>query len=128
MDTDSSPAVQKPRLHWYHFTPDRFVIALMAVEGLLLLSEWLRCSPKGYTVLITVATVAAALLLMLLWFLATLVFRWRFRYGLRSVLYLVVAVAIPCTWLMTEMQRAKKQRETAEVIRKSGGECNTVFG
>ncbi len=28
-----------PKLHWFHLTPDRLVIGLLVVEGLLWLSE-----------------------------------------------------------------------------------------
>ena len=46
--------VPKPR--WYHLTPDRAVLGLLAVEGFLLLSEWCQWFAfnrhKGYTVLI----------------------------------------------------------------------------
>ena len=59
---------------WYRLTPDRVVLGLLAVEGVLLLSEWFGWFAfnrhKGYTVLIAVAAVAGAMLLVLLWFLA----------------------------------------------------------
>ena len=67
----------KPR--WYRLTPDRCVVALLALEGFLLLSVWFRWFPfnqhKGWRCSITMASVGVALLLMFLWFLAALVFR-----------------------------------------------------
>ncbi len=61
--TSSSPAVSKPIQRWLRPTPDRLVIGLLIVEGLLWLSERFQWFPfnhhKGYTVLVTVATVAA---------------------------------------------------------------------
>ena len=80
--------VPKPR--WYHLTPDRAVLGLLAVEGFLLLSEWFEWFPfnrhKGYTVVIAVAVVAAAILLMMFWFLAALLFRLRFQFSIRALL------------------------------------------
>ncbi len=85
----------KPR--WYRLTPDRFVIGLLVVEGLLWLSErfqWFSFNEhKGWTVLIGVAVVGAAFLLMLLWFIASLLFRWRFQFSIRSLLVLTIADA-----------------------------------
>ena len=57
-------------------------------------------------------------LLMFLWFLAALVFRWRFQFSILSLLVLVVAVALPFSWLATEMKAAKEQREVAAWVKK----------
>ena len=101
------------------------MLGLLAVEGLLLLSEWFGWFAfnrhKGYSVLVTIATVAAAMLLMFVWFLAALVFRLRFQFSIRSLLVLAVVVAIPCSWLATEMKKAREQREAVEGIWKAGG-------
>jgi hypothetical protein len=104
----------KPR--WFHPTPDRLVLVLLAVEGLLWLSDRLGWPEwhKGYAVLAAVASVGVFLLLMLLWFIAALIFRWRFQFSIRSLLVLVVAVAVPCSWLAVEMKKAKAQREAVE--------------
>ena len=56
-------AVPKPSVRWFHLTPDRVVLALLAVEGLLWLSErlgWLAWH-KGYAVLTAVASVGVVL-------------------------------------------------------------------
>ena len=109
---------------WYRLTPDRCVAALLALEAFLLLSAWFRWfafnEHKGYTVLITIASVGVALLLMFLWFLAALVFRLRFQFSILALLLLVVVVALPFSWLATEMKAAKKQRDVVESIRKAG--------
>src|SRR5208283_3150347 len=99
-------ATTQPRSRWFHLTPGRFVLALLAVEVLLWLSErfgWLGWH-KGYAVLTGVAVVGVAMLLMLLWFAIALVFRWRFQFSLRSLLVLVVVVALPCSWLAVEIK------------------------
>jgi hypothetical protein len=97
----------KPKLRWYRLTPDRFVIGLLAVECLLWLSErfhWFAFNEKkGWTVLIAVAAVGATILLVLLWLVASLLFRWRFQFGIRSLLIFTVVVAIPCSWLAVTM-------------------------
>ena len=104
--------------------PDRCVVALLALEGFLLLSAWFRWFPfnehKGWTVLIAVASVGATLLLMFLWFLAALVFRLRFQFSILALLLLVVVVAVPCSWLATEMKAAREQRVVVEWIEQLG--------
>ena len=98
------------------------MLVLLAAEGLLWLSERFRWFPfnqhKGYAVLIAVASVGVFFLLMLLWFLAALLFRWRFQFSILSLLLLPLVVAIPCTWLA----EARTQRVAAEGIRNAGGE------
>ena len=78
-------------------------------------------SHKGWTVLIAVAAVGVAFLVMLLWFIMALVFRWRFQFSIRSLLVLVVVVALPFSWLAVEMKAAKTQQGVADEIRKEGG-------
>ncbi len=113
--TDDLP---KPR--WYRLTPDRLVNGLLVVECLLWLSERFHWFPfnyhKGWTVLIAVATVGAALLFMLLCFLVCLVFRLRFQFSIRSLLVLMVAIAVPFSWLAVEMKNAKKQAQAVRAI------------
>ncbi len=101
------------RVRWLHLTPGRFVLALLAVEGLLWLSErfaWLAWH-KGYAVLTAVASIGVAMLLMLVWFAAALIFRRRFQFGIRSLMLMVVAVALPFSWLRVEMKKAERQRQ-----------------
>ena len=76
---------------------------------------------KGWTVLIAVASVGVFFLLMFLWFLAALVFRLRFQFGLLSLLVLTVVVALPFAWLETEMKQAREQKGVVEAIEKAGG-------
>ena len=111
------------RVRWLHLTPGCFVLALLAVEVLLWLSErfaWLGWH-KGYAVLTGVAVVGVAMLLMLAWFGVALVFRLRFQFSIRSLLVLVVVVALPCSWLSTEMSMARKQKATVTEIRRLNG-------
>lgn len=114
---------ETPRPRWYRLTPGRFLVALLVVEALLWLSERFKWLPwhKGYAVLTTVAVVAAAVVLMLLWFVASLIFRWRFQFSIRSLLALTVAVALPFGWLAAEMRKAERQRQVAAEVRGTGG-------
>jgi hypothetical protein len=107
---------------WLHLTPDRLVLLLLAVEGLLWLSDRLGWPAwhKGYAVLVAVASVGVFFLLMLLWFAIALIFRWRFQFSIRSLLVLTVAVAVPCSWMAVEMKRAREQKEAVAAIRKVG--------
>jgi hypothetical protein len=116
------------RARWFHPTPARFVLGLLALDVLLLLSQRFRWFPfneqKGWTVLISLAAVVAGMLAMGLWFVASLLFHWRFQFSIRTLLALVVVVAIPCSWLATEMKKAKEQREAATAIEKLGRSVN----
>ena len=66
--------------------------------------------------LITVAVVAATVLLMLLWFADSLIYCRRFQFSIRSLLLFTLAVAIPCSWLANEIRWAKRQREVLTEI------------
>ena len=100
---------------WFRLTPGRVVPILLVVELLLWLSErfhWFAFnSHKGWTVLITVSSVGVVLLLMLAWCLVALTFRRRFQFGIRTLLVLTLAVALPFSWLGVEMRRAREQRD-----------------
>ena len=124
---EPEPVVPKPSIRSYRPTPGRCLAALLVVEGLLWLSErfcWLSWH-IGYAVLTAVALVAVALVGMSLWFAASLLFRWRFQFSIRSLLVLAVAVAIPCSWIAVERERAKKEsrpaRRTSSIDRPKGG-------
>jgi Leucine-rich repeat (LRR) protein len=117
---------------WFCLTPGWLVVGLLVVEGLLWLSErfqWFAFnSQKGWTVLIAVAVVGVAMMVMPLSLFASLLFRRRFQFSIRSLLLLVVAVAIPCSWLAVEMQAAEKQRQAADKIRNMEGQVSYDCG
>jgi hypothetical protein len=120
---EPQPTVPKPSVRWFHLTPDRLILGLLAIEGLLWLSARLGWPVwhKGYAVLTAVASVGVAFLPMLLWFAASLLFRCRFQFSLRSLFVLVLVVAVPCSWLASEIQRAKRQKEAVAELEKLGG-------
>ncbi len=111
-------AAESRRRWWYHFTPDRFVIGLLVMECLLWLSHRLGWPTwhKGYAVLTAAATLGVAFLIMLLWFLGSLLFRWRFQFSIRSLLTLVLIVALSFGWLATETKKAREQKELVDQI------------
>ena len=117
-------ATTPPQTRWFHLTPGRFVLALLAVEVLLWLSERIGWPGwhKGYAVLTGVASVGVVMLLMLVWFGVALVFRWRFQFSIRSLLVMTVAVALSFSWLAVERRQAKLQEETANALLQTGGE------
>jgi hypothetical protein len=121
----------RPTQRWFRLTTDRLLLGLLAFEGFLFLSErfhWFAFNQhKGWTVLIAVASVGVAMLLMLVWLAAGLVFRWRFQFSIRSLLVLTVAVALPCSWLSWEMKGASKQTEAVQEIYKLGGSSGYDF-
>ena len=110
-----------PKRCWFSPTPGWLVLGLLAVEGVLFLVERFYWLPKGWSVLIAIAAVAVVMLLTLLWFVIALIFRRRFQFSIRSLLVMVVAVALPCSWLAVEMKKASEQREAVGAIKKAGG-------
>ena len=134
-ETKPQPAVPKTVRRWYLLMPGRVVTALVAMECLLWLSEHLQWfafnRQKGLAVLIGVVALVAVLLFMLLWFAASLLFRWRFQFSIRSLLVLTVAIAIQCSWLKVEVKRARQQREAEQAIDELHGslgyECEYDF-
>ena len=65
--------------------------------------------------------IGAAMSLMLVWFAVALILRWRFQFGIRSLLFMAVVVALPLSWLSMEMKDAREQRKAVEAIDKLGG-------
>lgn len=117
------PDSQSPTRRWYHHTPDRLIIALLAAEFLFWLSDRLGWPQwhKGYAVLTAVAAVGAFLLLMIIWFIVALVFGLRFQFSIRSLLILITLCAIPCSWVAVMKQETKREREAAAEIEKLRG-------
>ena len=109
----TDPAIQRRS---FRPAPAWLICGLPVAEGLLWLSErfqwfWFN-EHRGWTVLIAVAVVGATILFMLLWFIASLVFGWRFQFSIQSLLVLTLVVAIPCSWMMVETRRARTQHDS----------------
>jgi hypothetical protein len=121
-----------PTHRWYHLTPDRFVIGLLLMQVFLLLSAWFQWFPfnekKGWTLLIAVGVVGLAVLLMLMCGLVCLCLRWRFQFGVRSLLLFMVTVSIPRGWFAWEWEKARQQKQAVETIVEAGGSVNYSYG
>jgi len=118
-------AESRSKRRWFHLSPDRLIIGLLAVEVFLVLSErfqWFAFNEKkGWTVLIAVAAVCVVVVVMLVWLVVSLPFRWRFQFSLRSLVVLVVAVAVPLGWFGVKLREAERQRRAVEAIKQTGG-------
>ena len=114
----------QPQRRWFYPTPAWLVFGSLAVTGLLFLSEkgrWFSFNEhKGWTVLVAVVGIGVLLLLMLVWFVTALIFRRRFQFGIRTLLVLTLAVALPFSWLAVEMKKAREQRAAVDAIREFG--------
>jgi hypothetical protein len=110
------------RARWYRITPGRFIVALLAAECLLWLSERIGWPEwhKNDVVLIGAGVVAAAASVMLVWLLAALVFRRRFQFGIRALLALSVVVALPCSWMAAGMKQARQQEKAIIALQAAG--------
>ncbi len=116
----------KPKRRSFRPTPAWLIYGLLVVEGLLWLSDQFQWfffdKHRQWTILVAVALAGAWLLLLLIWFVANVLLRRPFQFGIRALLILAVAVAVPCAWIATKVQRAKRQSEAVETIEKLGGE------
>ena len=87
-------------------TPDRLVFCLLAATAVLFLSERFQWFPlnhhKGWTVLVAAAGVGVFFLVAILWFATAVLFRLRFQFTVRSLLLLMVALALSIGWLTTD--------------------------
>ena len=110
---------------WFCPTPAWLVLGLLAATGFLFVSEkyrWFTFNQhRGWTVLIAVDCVGVVFLALLLWFIIALIFRLRFQFSIRSLLALVVVVALPFSWLAVEMKKAREQKAAVTEINKIGG-------
>lgn len=119
-DTNQTSTLDR-RPRWFHITPERFVGALIVVEIFLWLSDGYRWfafdEKKGLPLLIALAALAISLLGFAVRFLFALTFHRRFQFGIRTLLLLTLAAAIPFSWMAASVDRAKKMRQLVERLR-----------
>jgi hypothetical protein len=117
------PTTRKPR--WYTPTPAKFLFAVLVMQCVLFLSAHYRWfwfnERKGYTVLITVAATAMALLLLVAFVAASRFFKSKLQFSLATLLLMVPVVAVPCAWMAREMELARRQKAIVEMIESRDG-------
>jgi hypothetical protein len=127
METESSTIADRkpPKLRWFYPRLRWVLIALLAVEGFLVLSEqvgWFGFrEDKVGPFVIALAAVIVSILLTILWIVLRMGFRRRFQFSLRSLVILTFLVASLCSWLAVTMQDQRKQKAAAVAIKKAGG-------
>jgi hypothetical protein len=104
----------RTKSRWFYPKPVYLFVVLLAVEAVLILSG--RLFSQGWAVLTAIACVGALFILMCVWCLLALLFRWRFQFSLRSLLILTVVVAVPFSWLAVEINGARKQKEVVDAL------------
>lgn len=116
-----------PKSLWRLVSPTTFLLMLVVGEVQLLLSDrfdWLAINErKGWTVLLCVAFALAGVLLLASYSVVRLITRQSMQFSLSEVLILVVALAIPCSWLAAELRAADRQRETIAATRAESFSC-----
>lgn len=102
-------------------TPDRLVVALLAAVCLLWLAdrfEWFGLEHyKGWPVLIAFAAIVTTALLLALWWIASLLFGWRFQFGICTLVMLLVIVSLAGKWFVDLRASAREQREVVASVR-----------
>ena len=70
-------------------------------------------------VVIATAIVGGAMAFLFVWFVLSLLFRWRFQFRIRSMLLLAV-IAVPCGWLKFDVEQSSKQAEAVQAVEAVG--------
>ena len=111
----------KSQRRWFHLTPERLLLALLPIWGVLFLAEHLRWLPKGYPVLLAVTSMVVILVLLVLWLAVALMFRRRFQYSLRSLLLVMLLASFGMSWAAVELRAVRRQKEAVDAVEKLGG-------
>lgn len=114
------------RLHrWSRHAVDGLFCSLLAVHGVLLLShryDWFQINDYvGRAMLIDLAATLIAISLALICLAFAVTMRHPFQFTLRSLLLLVISVAITSTWFGVEWKRERNEYELGVAIQQAGG-------
>ena len=112
------------RSRWFHLTPGRLLVAVLAAEVFLYLSHRLRwfsfSEQSEWTALYVAALAGIMLFVLLVWLFASLIIRWRYQFSIRSLLILAVVIAIPLGLLVPEIKAARDRENAVKAIRRVG--------
>jgi hypothetical protein len=97
--TDMSASSEPRRLRWFHVTPDRVLLVLPFVWGVLWLFQYSDRLSTRYSVLLAATSMLAVVLVLLAWFTVALLFRCRFQYSVRTLLLLMLSACIGMSWV-----------------------------
>ena len=111
----------KSQRRWFHLTPERLLLALLPIWGVLFLAEHLRWLPKGYPVLLAVTSMVVILVLLVLWLAVALMFRRRFQYSLRSLLLVMLLASFGMSWAAVELRAVRRQKEAVDAVESWAG-------
>ncbi len=121
--TDRKPLRLRP-------TPDRLVVALLAVVCLLWLAnrfEWFGLEHyKGWPVLIAFAAIMATTTLLAVWWIASFLFGWRFQFRIRALVLVVVIVSMTGKWFVDLRSSAREQSKVVAWVRRLDGYPGSV--
>jgi hypothetical protein len=122
------PRILAKGAFWARFAVRHALVALLILEGLFFLAERCQFLPKGWPVLLSILAVGLSLVGLMLLFVVSLIVRWRFQFGIRSLFLLTVVVAIPSSWLAAEMKHAQPQARIITEIGRLGGRVGVGDG
>jgi hypothetical protein len=98
------------------------LVALVAIDCLLwLVDEWLHPLPFAWLNLVALGITLFALSVLSAIALVNFALKRRFQFTIRSLLWLVVVVAVPLSWLATNQTRARHQARIVAEVAKLGG-------
>jgi len=122
----------QPRRRWFIPTPGKLVVLLLVAELCFLLADRLSLfglkQGSGWNVLAAIAAFLLTVLIGLVWFAISLLWRRsRFQFGIKTLLSLMCCVAVVWGWFGWKMQQAKRQREVMRWIEEMGGESGYVY-
>ncbi len=112
----------------FHLTPERVLLGLPSLWGVLFLLEHFQWLRNGFSVLLALASMGMIVLFLFLWFAAALVFRWRFQFSLRTLCLVMFLACVGMSWVGVKMQQARRQKEAVAAIKELGGSVAYDYG
>ena len=121
------PAVPRLGVRWLKLTPGGLVIALLVLEGLLLLFDWFHWFPKGCAVLTAVAALVLTMFVMLFWLAVSVLCRLRLQAGVPVLVFVFGLLALEVFLLRSDPLRwlklSDKTQSTVRLALAAAGLC-----